>query len=45
MTLAFTKNKQQKIKLELQAWRIRELDKSTGLPKKEFQTAHIIELK
>ena len=42
MTLAFTKTPLNKVKIEIQAWRIREIDKKTGLPKPDFKTPHQI---
>lgn len=42
MTLAFTKTPKNKVKIEIQAWRIREINKKTGLPKPDFITPHQI---
>ena len=37
MTLAFTKTPENKVAVEIQAWRIREVNKRTRLPKQDFR--------
>lgn len=39
MTLSFKKDLENNIQLDVQAWRIRESNKRTGLPKKEFKNS------
>ncbi len=45
MTLAFNKTADNNVKILVQAWRIRERYKNTGLPKAEFKQHHEIILK